>query len=122
MCSAPMSSRTTSELTTLGIAEAGRLLARGEITATALTEAFLARIEAVDHKLGSFVTLTVDRARNAARQADMELSQGLRRGPLHGIPIGLKDIYETEGVRTTGHSHVRADYVPAIDAETVRRL
>lgn len=117
-----MSSRTGSELTTLGIAEAGRLLAKGEITATALTEAFLARIEAIDHKLGSFVTLTADRAHNAARQADMELSQGMRRGPLHGIPIGLKDIYETEGVRTTGHSHLRMDYVPAIDGETVRRL
>ena len=110
------------DLTTLSIAEAGRLMARGEITSTALTEAFLARIEAVDHKIASYITVTADRARNAARQADMEMSQGLRRGPLHGIPIALKDIYETDGVLTTGHSHLRADYVPAIDAETVRRL
>jgi aspartyl-tRNA(Asn)/glutamyl-tRNA(Gln) amidotransferase subunit A len=117
-----MSKRTTSDLTTLSIAEAGSLMARGEVTSTALTEAFLARIAAVDHKIASFVTLTADKARNAARQADMELSQGVRRGPLHGIPIGLKDIYETEGVLTTGHSHLRADYVPAVDAETVRRL
>jgi aspartyl-tRNA(Asn)/glutamyl-tRNA(Gln) amidotransferase subunit A len=117
-----MSKRKTAELTTLGIAEASSLLARGEITATALTEAFLARIEALDHKIASFITVTADRALNAARQADMELSQGLNRGPLHGIPIGLKDIYETEGVLTTGHSHLRADYVPAVDAETVRRL
>ena len=117
-----MSKRTAAELTTLSIAEAGSLLARGELTSTALTDAFLARIDAVDHKIASFVTLTADRARNAARQADMELSQGLRRGPLHGIPVGLKDIYETEGVLTTGHSHLRADYVPAVDAETVRRL
>ena len=97
-------------------------MARGEITSTALTEAFLARIEAVDHKIASYITVTADRARNAAKQADMELSQGLNRGPLHGIPIALKDIYETEGVLTTGHSHLRADYVPAVDAETVRRL
>jgi aspartyl-tRNA(Asn)/glutamyl-tRNA(Gln) amidotransferase subunit A len=117
-----MSKPTAAELTTLSIADAGHLLARGEITATALTEAFLARIDAIDHKIASFITVTADRALNAARQADMELGQGLSRGPLHGIPIGLKDIYETEGVLTTGHSHLRADYVPAVDAETVRRL
>ena len=110
------------DLTTLSIAEAGRLMARGEITSIALTEAFLARIAAVDHKIASFVTVTADLARIAAKQADMERSQGLCRGPLHGIPIGLKDIYETAGVKTTGHSHLRADYIPAIDAETVRRL
>jgi aspartyl-tRNA(Asn)/glutamyl-tRNA(Gln) amidotransferase subunit A len=117
-----MSKRTASELTTLSIAEAGSLMARGELTSSALTEAFLARIESVDHKIASFVTLTADRARNAAKQADTEMSRGFRRGPLHGIPVGLKDIYETDGVLTTGHSHLRADYVPAVDAETVRRL
>jgi aspartyl-tRNA(Asn)/glutamyl-tRNA(Gln) amidotransferase subunit A len=122
MSSAPTNSPAMTDLTTLSIAEAGRRMALGELTSTALTEAFLARIAAVDHKIASFVTLTADRARNAARQADRELSQGLRRSPLHGIPIGLKDIYETEGVLTTGHSHLRADYVPAVDAETVRRL
>src|SRR5262245_13397376 len=115
-------SRHSFELATLTIAQAGRLLARGEITATALTEAFLARIEALDRKIASYITVTADRARNAAKQADMELSGGSRRGPLHGIPIALKDIYETEGVLTTGHSHLRKDYVPAADAETVRRL
>jgi aspartyl-tRNA(Asn)/glutamyl-tRNA(Gln) amidotransferase subunit A len=110
------------DLTLLGIAEAGRLMARGEITSTALTEAFLKRIEAVDHKIASYITVTADIARNAARQADMEMKGGVRRGPLHGIPVGLKDIYETAGVKTTGHSHFKIDYVPAIDAETVRRL
>ena len=117
-----MSKPAPAELTTLSIAQAGNLMTRGEITSTALTEAFLARIEAVDHKIASYITVTADRARIAAKQADMELSQGLNRGPLHGIPIALKDIYETEGVLTTGHSHLRADYVPAVDAETVRRL
>ena len=117
-----MSKPAPAELTTLSIAQAGNLLTRGEITSTALTEAFLARIDAVDHKIASYITVTAERARIAAKQADMELSQGLNRGPLHGIPIALKDIYETEGVLTTGHSHLRADYVPAVDAETVRRL
>lgn len=110
------------DLTTLGIAEAGRLMARGDLTSSALTEAFLKRIEAVDPKIHSYITITADLARNAARQADMEMKGGLRRGPLHGIPIGLKDIYETAGIRTTGHSHLKKDYVPAIDAESVRRL
>jgi aspartyl-tRNA(Asn)/glutamyl-tRNA(Gln) amidotransferase subunit A len=111
-----------SDLTLLGIAEAGRLLARREITATALTESFLKRIEAVDRKISSYITVTADLARAAARQADTELKGGVRRGPMHGIPIALKDIYETTGIRTTGHSHLRKDYVPSIDAETVRRL
>ena len=110
------------DLTTLGIAEAGRLMARGELTATALTETFLMRIKAVDHKIASYITVTGELALNAARQADMEMKGGLRRGPMHGIPVALKDIYETAGVRTTGHSHLRKDYVPAIDAESVRRL
>src|SRR5262249_59880269 len=101
---------------------AGRLMARGDLTASALTEAFLKRIDAVDHKIASYVTVTADLARNAARQADLEMKGGVRRGPMHGIPVGLKDIYETAGIRTTGHSHLKKDYVPAIDAETVRRL
>jgi hypothetical protein len=97
-------------------------MARGELTSTDLTEAFLKRIESVDHKIASYITVTADVARNAARQADMEMKGGLRRGPMHGIPVALKDIYETAGIKTTGHSHLKKDYVPAIDAETVRRL
>src|SRR5262245_30598325 len=112
-----MSNR-SSELTTLTIAQAGDMLARREITATALTEAFLARIDAVDHKTASYLTVPADLARKAAGQADMDLSRGVRRGPLHGIPVALKDIYETEGIRTSGHSHLRKDYVPSVDAET----
>jgi aspartyl-tRNA(Asn)/glutamyl-tRNA(Gln) amidotransferase subunit A len=113
---------TTSDLTTLSIAEAGRRMARGELTSTALTEAFLTRIAAVDRRIASYITVTADQALNAARQADMEMAGGLRRGPLHGIPLALKDIYETAGVKTTGHSHLKADYVPSIDAASVRRL
>jgi aspartyl-tRNA(Asn)/glutamyl-tRNA(Gln) amidotransferase subunit A len=110
------------ELTTLTIAEAGRLMARGEITSTALTEAFLKRIAAIDHKISSFITVTGDHALAAAKQADLEATQGFRRGPLHGIPVALKDIYETAGIRTTGHSNLRLDYVPTVDAETVTLL
>jgi aspartyl-tRNA(Asn)/glutamyl-tRNA(Gln) amidotransferase subunit A len=110
------------DLTTLSIADAGRRMALGEFSSTTLTEAFLARIAAIDGKLSSYITVTTDRARAAAAQADLERSRGYSRGPLHGIPVALKDIYETEGVLTTGHSHLRADYVPTVDAETVRLL
>ena len=82
------------DLTTLGIADAGRLMARGELTSTALTETFLNRIKAVDHKIASYITVTAELALAAARQADMEMKGGVRRGPMHGIPVALKDIYE----------------------------
>lgn len=110
------------DLTTLSIAGAARMMARGALTSTRLTEAFLSRIVAVDGKLSSYVTVTADVALNAARQADMEMAGGLRRGPLHGIPLALKDIYETAGILTTGHSHLKKDYVPAVDAASVRLL
>ena len=113
---------TTNDLTTLSIAQAGQLMARGAVNSAELTNAFLKRIDAVDHKIASYITVTAEMAHNAARQADMEMKGGLRRGPMHGIPVALKDIYETAGVLTTGHSHLKKDYVPAIDAETVRRL
>jgi aspartyl-tRNA(Asn)/glutamyl-tRNA(Gln) amidotransferase subunit A len=112
----------TTELTTLSIAQAARHLASGALTSTALTEAFLKRIAAVDSKIHSYITVTADLALAAAKQADTEMKGGARRGPLHGIPLALKDIYETAGVLTTGHSHLKKDYVPSIDAESVRRL
>ena len=73
------------DLTTLSIADAGRLMASGEITSTALTEAFLARIATVDQKIASYITVTGDLARAAARQADMERAGGLSRGPQHWL-------------------------------------
>ena len=111
-----------SDLTTLTIAEAGRQMASGALTSVALTEAYLARIAKVDGKLRSFITVTAEPARAAAQQADRERSNGYTRGALHGVPIGLKDIYETAGVRTTGHSNLRVNYLPSVDAETVSRL
>ena len=110
------------DLTTLSIAQAGRLLRSRKITSAALTDAFLDRIAKLDGKIHSYITVTGELARAAARQADAEIEAGHRRGPLHGIPVALKDIYETAGVATTGHSYLRKDYVPSIDADTVRRL
>ena len=87
-----------------------------------LVESRLARIERLDGNLNSFIRVLGGQALDAARSAEAEIAAGRRRGPLHGIPIGLKDIYETKGIPTTGHSKVMFDHVPREDAASVRRL
>jgi aspartyl-tRNA(Asn)/glutamyl-tRNA(Gln) amidotransferase subunit A len=82
----------------------------------------LRRIEQVDGKLNAFIRVLGDPALATARSAEAEIMAGRSRGPLHGIPIGLKDIYETKGVPTTGHSKVMIDHMPLRDATSVRRL
>jgi len=100
----------------LPLAEAARRLRAGTTTAVALTEAALARIASHDPALNAFVLLTVERAMADARRADAELAQGVDRGPMHGIPHALKDIYATAGIRTTCHSKLRLDVVPKEDS------
>jgi aspartyl-tRNA(Asn)/glutamyl-tRNA(Gln) amidotransferase subunit A len=104
------------------IATAAAAIRSGSASPLDLAEASLARIEAIDGSLRSYVTVTADLARAQARQAGQELAAGRDRGPLHGIPVGLKDAYATRGVRTTAHSRLFADWVPAADATTVARL
>jgi aspartyl-tRNA(Asn)/glutamyl-tRNA(Gln) amidotransferase subunit A len=104
------------------IAEARRFIDAGKLSPVELTRACLARIEAVDRQLNAFVLVRGDEALGEARTAEAEIAARRRRGPLHGIPIGLKDIIETAGIRTTGHSRVRLDHVPRVDAAVARRL
>src|SRR5690606_18905796 len=104
------------------IAEASRSLAAGEMSSIQLTEMFLERIDAYDGAVNAYLTLTADSARAEARAADAEISAGRRRGPLHGIPLAYKDIYETAGVLTTGHSRSLMDRVPDKDATTVAKM
>ena len=106
----------------LTIAEAARLIAAKELSPVELLDSRLQRIERLDGRLNSFIRVLADEARAAARTAEAEIAAGRYRGPLHGIPIGLKDIYETAGVATTGHSKVMQDHVPAADAFSVARL
>ncbi|MFZ2003973.1 MAG: amidase [Stellaceae bacterium] len=106
----------------LTIAEAAKLLEKKELSPVELTESRLARIEKLDGRLHSFIRVLADEAHAAARTAESEIIAGRYKGPLHGIPIGLKDIYETQGIPTTGHSKVMQDHVPAADAFTVARL
>src|SRR5204863_2260603 len=106
----------------LTIAELGRLYRRRELSPVEVTKALLARIAAHDETLHSFLLVTEEAALAEAAEAERELMAGNGRGPLHGIPYALKDIIETAGIRTTGHSKLRRDHVPAADADIVTRL
>ena len=100
----------------LSIAEMGRALRAGRVTAEQLARDALARIAARDGSLHAFVLVTEERALDDARRADAELRAGRDRGPFHGIPHALKDIYDTAGIRTTCHSKLRIDNVPKDDS------
>ncbi len=104
------------------IAEAGRLIATGDLSPLDLTETALARAEALNPRLDAFIEITAERALAAAKRAEAEIAGGRRRGPLHGIPYGLKDIYDAAGLRTTAHSRLLLDNVAAADAATTARL
>ncbi len=113
---------TTSELGYLSIAEAAAGLRDKKFSPVELTSACLQRIDAADGKLHCFITLTADLALQQARRAEQELCSGNDRGALHGIPVALKDLYATKGIRTTCHSAVLQDWVPDFDATTVIKL
>lgn len=87
-----------------------------------LTEACLARIEAVEPRLNAFITVTADLARAEARDAGAQIAAGRYRGPLHGIPVAVKDLFATKGIRTTAGSRILADWIPTEDATVVRKL
>jgi len=100
----------------LSIAAMGKALRAGTATSEQLTNAALNRIATIDAGLNAFVLVTRDRALADARRADTELKASIDRGPFHGIPYALKDIYDTGGIRTTCHSKLRLDNVPAADS------
>lgn len=104
------------------VAELARLIATKEVSPVEVVRAHLDRIAALDAPLRCFITVTADAALEAARVAESELVAGRAAGPLHGVPFGLKDLFDTAGVRTTGGSRILADRVPAHDATVVKRL
>jgi len=110
------------ELHELSIAQAGARLRAGTLTSTALTQHALDRVAALDPLLNAFVLLTKERALADADRADRELKAGIDKGPMHGIPHALKDIYETAGIRTTCHSKLMVDHVPAEDGTVAAKL
>ena len=106
----------------ISIAEASDLLRRKQISPVELTTSCLARIEQLNPTINAFITVMHDSALDQAREAEEEILAGNWRGPLHGIPIGLKDLIDTAGVKTTCASALFAERVPTEDAEIVRRL
>ncbi len=110
------------ELTGFTLSEAAAKVRSGAVTATQLTEACLARIEIYQPKLDAFITVMKSQALAQARELDALQRSGTLRGPLHGVPIAIKDIIDTAGTRTTGGSALFEDRVPAEDATVVARL
>src|SRR5439155_14798098 len=104
------------------ILETSELLRKGAVSPVELTNDCLKRIEKLNPSLNAFITVTAEMALEEARQAESEIRGGNWRGPLHGIPIALKDLIDTAGIRTTAGSALFKDRVPQEDAEVVRRL
>lgn len=108
----------------LTIAELGSKIMNRQVSVLSTTRAFLSRIEALDKRTCAFITIMRDEALNASYQLDQEIAEGNYRGPLHGIPIGLKDIYNTKGTLTTSGSKTLhwSTFVPTEDATLVSKL
>jgi aspartyl-tRNA(Asn)/glutamyl-tRNA(Gln) amidotransferase subunit A len=106
----------------LTVAEAAERIRRGTLSPVALVEACLSRIEDLEEKVQAWVTVDRDGALSAARQCEREASGGQFRGPLHGIPVGVKDIFYVAGLRCTAGSKVMADFVAPFDATCIARL
>jgi aspartyl-tRNA(Asn)/glutamyl-tRNA(Gln) amidotransferase subunit A len=106
----------------LSIAETAERIRTRKLSPLELTDALLARIARFNPQLAAFITVTGDGARAQARQAETDIAQGRYRGPLHGIPFALKDIYNTAGILTSGGSKVCSDNIPATNATTTQKL
>ena len=106
----------------IGASEGAAALRDGSLTSVQWTRALLNRIDALDAKVNAFILPTPERALAAADEADRELASGQDRGPLHGVPYGLKDIINVAGLPTTCHSKIGQNRIAASDAEVVRQL
>jgi aspartyl-tRNA(Asn)/glutamyl-tRNA(Gln) amidotransferase subunit A len=118
----PAEPEVTGDAADLSISEAGKKLRDGSLTSLALTRAVLARIAERDTDYLSFYVVMAERALDSARNADAELAAGKDRGPLHGIPVGIKDMIDVADVTTTAGSVSRKDNVPSANAALVDRL
>src|SRR6266581_1492908 len=104
------------------IREAAEALRARSVSSSELTAAALARTERLDSSLHAFITVMAESARDRARRADLELAAGRDRGPLHGIPMAVKDLFATRGVRTTGGSRIYENFVPQSNDAVVEKL
>ena len=111
-----------SDPTELTLSEAAAAVADSQLSPVELTEAYLARIEKLNPELTVYVAVTAERARSDARALADEVSRGRLRGPLHGVPIGLKDLIDTAGIPTAAGTAAYRGRVPDRDAAVARRL
>jgi len=106
----------------LYLTDLSRLIAARELSSLEVVSAALTRLERLEDKLNAFITVLREQALAEAKIADEEIARGNYRGPLHGVPVTIKDMFETAGVRTTGGSKILADWVPETDADLVEKL
>ncbi|MEC9290416.1 MAG: amidase [Chloroflexota bacterium] len=111
-----------SQLPFLSATELGSLIKSREVSPVEATEAYLERIPQIDGKLNSYITVTPDRALADAKKAEQEIVSGKYRGPMHGVPIAVKDQMYTKGILTTGGSTILKDFVPGEDATVISNL
>jgi len=110
------------DLSNLTIVDAAERIRRKQLSPVELTQAILNRNETLNPRLGAFITIASDQAMDAARTAEREIQQGKYKGPLHGIPVGVKDTHYSKGIRTTASSNILKDFVPDFDCTNVERL
>lgn len=113
---------TSQELCFLTLAEQARLIRGKEVSPVEVVGSVLRQIERIDGQVNAYITVMAETAMASAREAETEIAKGGYRGPLHGIPIALKDLFYTRGVRTTAGSKILKDFVPTEDATAVTRL
>jgi aspartyl-tRNA(Asn)/glutamyl-tRNA(Gln) amidotransferase subunit A len=112
----------TPDVCFLSAGQLGRLIQKKELSPVEVTEAHLKRIELLEPKLNSFITVLADQALAAARESEKEILAGRYRSSLHGVPLGLKDLYYTKGIRTTSGSKLFDTFVPEFDSTVAARL
>ena len=110
------------ELCYMSAGELARLIGTRQVSPVEVIDAHLERIEATEPTLNSFITLLADNAREVARRAETQIQAGNYRGPLHGIPVGLKDLFNTAGVRTTSGSRIFDNFIPTEDCTVATRF
>ena len=112
----------SSEIPFLSATELSALLRAREVSPVEATQAYLDRVDQVDGKLNSYITISREEALAQARQTDSEMAAGNYRGPMHGVPVAVKDQFNTAGIRTTGGSAILEDFVPSEDATVIANL
>src|SRR5437762_3064497 len=111
-----------SEIALASLEDVSKQIASRQISPVELTQTMLQRIERLNPRLNAYITVTADAALDEARAAEQEIAAGKHRGPLHGVPVAIKDLFATKGVRTTAGSKLLAGWRPDEDATVVTKL